>query len=146
MGLRSQEEVNIFLSPHQTGKLQDMTRFACLMITVRPNVTVSTNSRPFSNLDDWQHESLSCIGDIHIYNTSKYTHHNSNGETQKKTVIAVLLITTVLMITKKYFVGFRQLILSLFIYSGYGSGVWIGTEAVMRRVWTGVWIEWSTRA
>ena len=42
--------------------------------------------------------------------------------------------------------GFRQLILSLFIYSGYGSGAWIGTEGVLHRVWIGVWIEWRTRA
>ena len=74
MGLRSQKEVrgmergmerNLFESKLR-GQRKEMTLFACLVITVRLNVTVSTNSGPCGNLDDWKHESCACIGDIHI--------------------------------------------------------------------------------
>ena len=91
-------KVKMFLTPNYRGKLQDMTLFACLMITVQLNVTVSTNSRPFSNLDDWKHESRTCIGDTHICSINEYIHHNSIRE--KIILIVVVMVAIILMITQ----------------------------------------------
>ena len=61
-------------------ELQYVTLLACLMLTVRLNVTVSTNSRLFKNLEDWEHESRVCNNSSNTIDSIN-DNQNSNGNT-----------------------------------------------------------------